>query len=267
MRRIALTESLRAVAVLAVLLAACSDVQTVSNDGAGGGTVESNLCATVACDDANDCTNDTCDQSNGDCRFNDLADGTFCDFSGSAGQCASGVCEDAELCQDAGTRCEDMNECTEDTCDGANGACVPVNMADGTSCDFEGAPGVCADGICEDAMLCADAATRCDDSNQCTDDTCNPDTGVCAFAARSGFCSSSVVDLGSVLSDCIMAVCVQRFCDANNDCNDSRDCTTDTCNFLSNRCTNPTAPSGTRCNNNNGRCVGLACVPDVIFPF
>ena len=90
-----------------------------------------------------------------------------------------------------------------------------------------------------------------------------------AHAARSGFCSSSVVNLGPVLSDCIGGVCVQRFCDANNDCNDNDDCTSDTCDSFSNRCTNPDAPSGTRCNGGTGRCLsgvfGSICVPDIVI--
>ena len=264
--------SLWMASVLTLSFLGCSEVQTVAVDG---GQAEDDagvltLCAQVTCDDSNGCSNDACDPSSGDCVFPHAANGSFCDFSGSTGQCAAGECEDAELCQDAAMRCDDTNECTEDTCNGANGVCVPEPIANGTSCDFGGSPGVCTDGTCEDAMLCSDAPLRCDDSNQCTDDTCDPASGVCAHAARSGFCSSSVVNLGPVLSDCIGGVCVQRFCDANNDCNDNDDCTTDSCDSFSNRCTNPNAPSGTRCNGGTGRCSflvfgGSICVPDIII--
>jgi hypothetical protein len=45
--------------------------------------------------------------------------------------------------------CNDHNQCTSDACDTATGSCTHTDRADGTSCDFDGAPGVCVDGLCE----------------------------------------------------------------------------------------------------------------------
>ncbi len=93
----------------------------------------------------------------------------------------SGICEDAMLCSDAGTRCDDGNECTMDLCDPSDGTCSNPNEGDGTVCEF--APGVggeCVSGVCEDALLCADAGIRCDDGNDCTMDLCDTLDGACS---------------------------------------------------------------------------------------
>ena len=84
------------------------------------------------------------------------------------------------LCADAATRCDDSNECTDDDCDPADGVCSNLAVPDMTVCEFApGVGGVCTAGACTDAMLCADAATRCDDSNDCTDNDCDPADGMC----------------------------------------------------------------------------------------
>ena len=141
------------VLTLTLSLAACTDVQTVAVDGGAGGADAGDrngslLCVEVTCDDGNACTNDACDPTGGDCLVTDVADGSFCDFSGSAGQCVDGTCEDAELCLDADTRCDDTNECTEDTCEPIAAMCAHTPVGDGTDCDLGGNTGVCTAGTC-----------------------------------------------------------------------------------------------------------------------
>jgi len=86
----------------------------------------------------------------------------------------SGVCE-ADLC--AEVDCDDDNDCTHDPCDPADGTCSNTPILDGTVCDFDGLPGVCKMGVCEDAMLCE--GIDCDDGNECTEDACNPADRTC----------------------------------------------------------------------------------------
>jgi len=151
----------------------------MGGEGGTGGTVD--LCMDVDCSDANACTQDVCDPADGTCSNPNEPDGTSCDFGGLPGICAAGVCEDAMLCADAPTRCDDSNECTQNLCDPADGVCSNVAVPDATVCEFApGVGGVCTAGACEDAMLCADAPTRCDDSNQCTQDVCDPQDGMCS---------------------------------------------------------------------------------------
>ena len=73
--------------------------------------------------------------------------------------------------------CDDESECTEDACNPADGSCDFMPVADGGECNFDGLPGLCASGVCEDAMFCE--GVDCDDESACTDDTCDPADGSC----------------------------------------------------------------------------------------
>ena len=53
------------------------------------------LCATVDCDDGNQCTEDACDPMDGSCDYTPAPNGTLCDLGGSAGECSSGTCTTA----------------------------------------------------------------------------------------------------------------------------------------------------------------------------
>jgi len=127
------------------------------------------------CDDGDDCSVDVCDPANGACSNTPADDGTKCDFDGLPGLCKAGVCEDAMLCE--GVECNDDNECTEDLCTPADGTCDNLLVADDRECDFDGFPGLCKAGVCEDAMLCE--GIECDDDNECTEDVCVPADGTC----------------------------------------------------------------------------------------
>jgi hypothetical protein len=173
---------------------------SVGAGGTGGGV----LCAGVDCEDGNECTVDTCDPVDGACVHTDVTDGTTCDFGGFPGVCAAGVCEDAMLCSDAVTRCDDSNPCTTDTCDPTFGDCSNDPANEGGTCDFGGLPGVCTAGVCEDAMLCADAATRCDDANLCTADSCDPMDGQCGYT---NVTDGTSCDLGGLPGVCRAGAC------------------------------------------------------------
>jgi len=97
------------------------------------------------------------------------------------GLCALLACDGGtDLCE--GVFCDDQNACTQDRCDGATGRCVYPPVSDGTECDFAGLPGVCSEGFCADANLCA--GVDCDDQNECTDERCVAATGLCERADR-----------------------------------------------------------------------------------
>jgi hypothetical protein len=90
-------------------------------------------------------------------------------------------CSDTQLECETGAGCNDDNECTNDVCDSASGTCSNTPVEDDTACDFDGFPGLCKAGVCEDAMLCE--GVECDDDgNECTED-CNPATGTCDYAS------------------------------------------------------------------------------------
>lgn len=93
----------------------------------------------VVCNDSNICTSDTCNTTTG-CVYTATGEGSSC---GPGKKCSSGIC--AELCV-PGNTCSDSNACTindkfDDTC-----ACVGTTIS-------------------------------CDDTNSCTNDSCNTSTG------------------------------------------------------------------------------------------
>jgi hypothetical protein len=75
-----------------------------------------------------------------------------------------------------GIDCDDSDECTTDSCD--DGTCSNVVRADGSWCDFGGAPGACIGGTCE--SICN--WLNCGDNNECTYDSCDPVAGACVNA-------------------------------------------------------------------------------------
>jgi hypothetical protein len=250
---------------------AVSDGAMCDFDGAPGQCVsgacqDGALCedAAVRCDDDDECTTDTCNPADGQCSNVAVSDGAMCDFDGAPGQCVSGACQDAALCEDAAVRCDDEDDCTDDTCNPADGQCSHVAASDGDMCDFDGTAGVCMSGVCEDAMLCSDAPSRCDDDETCTADTCDPANGVCSNDPRTGTCHSELIGLGPVLGDCVGGMCAQRFCNDDIQCNDNRECTDDACVAFAERCTN-TNRSGS-CNSGQGICLGGNCIPSIILP-
>ena len=64
-------------------------------------------CAGVECDDTNQCTDDICDASSGECSNVAVPDGSGCDFGGLRGVCVGGACRGlVEFCRSDG-ECDD----------------------------------------------------------------------------------------------------------------------------------------------------------------
>ena len=143
---------------------ACDDKSACTT----GDKCDSGKCsgASVNCDDGNNCTTDSCDAASG-CKKLPIAvacsDGDAC----TAGdKCVGGACESTP------TQCDDKNPCTSDSCDKVKG-CVYANNTNG--CD-DGT--VCTEGdVCKDGACGSGKAKVCDDSKQCTDDSCDAKTG------------------------------------------------------------------------------------------
>ncbi|NNK05694.1 MAG: hypothetical protein HKP50_00105 [Myxococcales bacterium] len=139
--------------------------------------VELALCDDVDCDDGNECTDDECDLTSGECINAPVQDGTACDEG--TGMCSAGQCVEIDLCMDVD--CDDGNECTVDACDPSSGECSNEPVQDGTSCD-EGA-GTCSIGQCIVVNLCE--GVDCTSDNECVEDgSCDPETGLCIAGAN-----------------------------------------------------------------------------------
>ncbi len=221
---------------------------------AGGVCGDAKLCENVPCDDGNPCTDDSCDPLNGTCVNAPVDDGALCDFDGLPGLCSGGVCGNADLCE--GVVCDDGNACTDNPCDSLTGECAVTAVSDGTACDFNGLPGLCTAGVCEDAKLCE--GKDCNDGNPCTDDSCQTADGSCEHVAVD---DGSSCDFGGLPGLCTGGVCDDAKLCEGKDCNDGNPCTEDSCEALSGDCNHSPVTDGSSCNFNGapGLCNNGLC--------
>ncbi len=184
-----------------------------------GDSCKAGKCVTtggVVCDDKNPCTDDTCDPTTKKCAAK--ANAAACDDGNTCtenDQCADGKCGAGKE-----IACDDKNPCTTDTCDSKTGSCAFIaNTAgceDGNKCTTGDA---CADG------KCAGKAVVCDDSNPCTDDSCQASDGKCGAKAKA---DGVKCDDGSVCSEA--DVCGAGKCGGKAiKCDDDNPCTDDSC--------------------------------------
>ncbi len=141
------------------------------------------------CDDADLCTDDACDATDG-CSNTAVAcaDGETCVDGGCVLVCAADAdCDDSDLCttdtcvdtacSNVAVDCNDDVACTDDSCDGTTGACLNAdNCAAGTECDA--ATGTCVTAVCTVDADC-DNGTFCDGT-----ETCDVATGSCVDGTR-----------------------------------------------------------------------------------
>ena len=160
-----------------------------------GGSCEEN-----PCDDGNVCTDDQ-SYADGSCENQAVSSIAYpCDWNGEPGVCLDGVCQE-NICLEV--VCDDGDTCTRGECDYRDGTChFFVSSHNGKSCSSSNLPsGICIDGVCQEdlcpEMVCDDGdlcttdyctvnechftPTSCHDDNDCTEDSCDPETGHCSY--------------------------------------------------------------------------------------
>ncbi|MFH1530373.1 MAG: hypothetical protein ABIK09_06515 [Pseudomonadota bacterium] len=168
------------------------------------------------CDDGNPCTEDSCGA--GGCQFAPLI-GAPCDDGNDCTQtdaCVAGLCV-GTVAKD----CDDGDVCTTDYCDPAQGCVHLLNTApcnDGDVCTLGDA---CHLGACIGAALLV-----CEDSNACTQDSCNSLVG-CQFTPIPGDCDDGI--FCTIGDHCVSGQCLPT---AFETCDDGNPCTDDTCDFM-----------------------------------
>jgi cysteine-rich repeat protein len=175
----------------------------------------------LGCDDKNPCTDDSCDPAVG------------CMHAANAAQCDDGnACTAVDACQ-GGTckgfsapNCDDGNMCTVDSCAPQTGCVHDSKPMQGKPCVIEDG-GLCGSmGSCN-LGACFAVGKLCDDKNPCTDDSCNPMTGVCSHAANSDPCDDS--NPCTENDTCTAGACLGLDLVS---CDDSNPCTSDKCSPL-----------------------------------
>lgn len=179
-------------------------------------------------DDKESCTNDAC--MNGVPSHVARMDGESCTIGDAAGLCIAGKC--TVEC-DAQKPCNDMNPCTQDTCNASTGKCSFSNL------DGLPTPGVmemvgdCKQHICVNGVDTSfdDNADLPNDDNTCTKDACVNGmpvntvisaSGPCIASGTPGVCNATGACIQcNVAEDCPAIVpanpCKQRTC-MNNVC-------------------------------------------------
>jgi hypothetical protein len=150
------------------------------------------------CDDAQDCTIDSCNEMADTCTNMGRPDGTMCTAAGAPGTCRSAACcpgcwngtsclagTTAAACGVVGglcASCVDGDLCTTDVC--TTGACSNPDAPSGTMCN----DGMFCTSIdtCDGAGTCNGGGVRCNDGATCTTDTCDEATDMCVFTPTAG---------------------------------------------------------------------------------
>lgn len=206
-------------------------------------------CDGVDCNDGSGCTTDSCALPSGACLNDNFENGTLCDFDGLPGTCVSGAC--IAVCDT--TDCDDLNECTTESCNPYTGLC-DTTVLDGSSCDANGDAGICVGSTC--TSVCA--AVGCDDGDECTLDNCDPASGACTNPVAP---NGTSCDFGGLPGICISGICEDAMLCDGIDCDDGNVCTDDYCDPLDGSCQHDPVPSSVSCNSGGGPgvCIDGAC--------
>jgi len=210
----------------------------------------------VACDDANECTDDSCDPLSGCLNTPDTAvvcHQPYCDGLSRyvAVNCAGdGTCpEQADFVD-----CDDGNDCTTDACDALQGCIntpdtsLKCNDAYCDGLDWYEKVNCGADGACPTPTL----TINCDDGNECTEDVCDQASGCLHGPTAEGL--ECITPLGQ-MGTCVSGGCSPE-CEVDDDCDDGHDCTGDSCNTVTGQC--DFVPDDMVCSDGN-TCTDDAC--------
>jgi len=272
----------------------CDDLDACTKDYCNPST---GLCVhdEKQCDDGDLCTVDSCHPVTGEC--------VSAPMPCPSGPCHHGACDKLTgKCVKSPTDCDDGDVCTEDSCQSENGECVheQLSIASCGGCVDDDSL-LAVDALCEDGNLCtagsclcllyeADGVQcsnaeciqdeiTCDDSDDCTEDSCDPDTG-CINTYICGCCPQGIDKLDDTLcedkspgtGEPILCTADSCYLDPNDggckcknepvDCNDDNLCTYDSCdpttgkcNYVKKNCDDGNSYTYDYCSKWTGKCI------------
>ena len=210
---------------------------------------DTNACTTDACDAASGCAhlpiNGLC--SDGDpCTVGEYCQSGKC-VGGSLNSCDDAINCTVDSCDATGgcthlaaaAACDDGKPCTFDTCQSTNGCthgAISGPCDDGNACTSGDA---CSGGICTGAT-----SKTCDDSNPCTVDSCDAATGTCSATSGNNGAACSDANPCTLSDLCSNGVCIgtAKVCAPIDSCH-----LVGTCDSASGLCLNPIATDGSPC--------------------
>ena len=228
------------------------ELEIILTDPIGVFTVCPGLCTQCTvdadCDDANACTNDSCQGSI--CIHDPIPDCVPCEAS------VSNSCDDANACTSDDTCVEGV--CSGVQIPGCQSCSGPANCDDGDLCTTD----ECVASACvftpifNEATECCDPATGTvtvvDDGDPCTVDSCDPQTGLVSHTpGQDGTpCDDGLFCNGS--DTCLAGTCSQH---AGDPCLGGAECV-DTCDEQSDSCN---TPASTPCTGDGNVCTDNVC--------
>jgi len=249
----------------------CEDGDSCTVDTCSAGACTS---APRDCGDASPCTSDHCDAAQG-CIHEPLS-GTPCND----GQpCTTEVCQGG-ICVATPKVCNDENPCTDDACNPTYGTCSYVPN-DANTCANPDDQNPCTLDRCVGGACVTQTRSCPNDGNFCTDDVCDPVTGLCGVpddtnpcypsdACKTAECQGGTCVMAPLNCDdglaCTVDTCVPWWgygCQhAAPGCDDNNPCTTDLCDDAGG-CTHTAWPDGSPCEASscmvNETCSGGVC--------
>lgn len=184
-----------------------------------------NKLETTSCNDGNECTVDGC--ADGACTHTAILAPPLCGCEASSTVvCDANTLVTKDACGNVtGTvSCNDGDACTVDACDAETGICQHDDQCCDASHELETA---CQDGVLMLTDTCGnvlEVKEVCSDGDECTTDSCVMDA--CVYEAPGGkFVTTICNDEGDLywVDGC------GRTSELAEDCDDGKDCTTDTC--------------------------------------
>ena len=137
-------------------------------------------------------------------------------------RCEGGVCKTTPLV------CDDLNSCTDDSCDAVEGCKTTPNTSQCAAARCEGLMFYPA-AVCSGSACPSVSPVNCNDENPCTDDSCT--LAGCVNTVRNGkICAPAKCEMGTFYSP---SACINDFCPPQDSefCDDGNECTEDYCSI------------------------------------
>ncbi len=205
----------------------------------------------LACDDNNPCTTNGCDKTQG-CVYPPVSGTPKCS---DGGVCLTDTVCSGGKCVGKQKDCNDGKACTDDSCDAKLGC---VNAPDDTNlCDDDDT--CTANDHCKNGQCLGKLTAPCDDGNECTKDACDVNKG-CVHTDATG----TVCEDGNVCT--LQDICQGGVCKAGGlkDCFDTEQCTVDSCDAKTGKCTFSPLSDGACDDGNlctlNDQCLSGKCI-------